>query len=128
MKFNFPQATRFLTLPYIALLVVAIILGTSGPATGEPPADGPSSSASTSERGLDVSIKEARESIVNGDANANQVNKQHTNPPRYNYVWIPVSQFSGCGPDLSPDAAAWRCAPHPDFCDARTGNWPAGRV
>ena len=127
MKFNFPQATRFLTLPYIALLVVAIILGTSGPATGEPPADGPSSSASTSERGLDVSIKEARESIVNGDANANPVNKQHTNPPRYNYVWVPVSQFSGCGADLSTGGAAWDCAPHPESCEAGTGNRLAGR-
>ena len=46
---------------------------------------------------------------------------------QYSYIWVPVSQFSGCGADLSTSGAAWDCAPHPESCEAGTGNRLAGR-
>src|SRR5699024_12738170 len=46
------------------------------------------------------------------------------NQPRYNYVWEPVSEFSGCGADL--DGGSWSCTPHPESCEAGTGSQFAG--
>src|SRR5699024_10487275 len=42
-------------------------------------------------------------------------------PSPYSYIWVPVSEFSGCGADTS-DGTAWSCTPHPDSCEAGNGS------
>jgi hypothetical protein len=45
-------------------------------------------------------------------------------PPRYSYIWAPVSEFSGCGTSLG--GGSWSCTPHPDSCEAGSGSTVAG--
>lgn len=40
-------------------------------------------------------------------------------PPRYSYIWEPVSEYAGCG--STSGGGSWSCAPHPDSCEADNG-------
>ena len=51
-------------------------------------------------------------------------NKKGTKPPRYNYIWVPASEFSDCDTDLN--GGSWSCTPHPESCEAGTGSQFAG--
>lgn len=59
-----------------------------------------------------------------GSHGSGNVNSHHTDPPRYSYIWAPVSEFSGCGTNL--DGGAWSCTPHADSCEAGSGSTVAG--
>jgi len=104
----------------LLLLVLAPLYPTFGnpPPSPTPP---PSPSASSSESGLDVTVEEARERILNGNGDAAPDGEQAATPPRYQYIWAPVSEFSGCGADLATGGTTWSCAPHPDSCEAGNG-------
>lgn len=93
-----------------------------------PPPPTPSATASTSERGVGVTVEEARDRIVNGNGDGrSDTRASDTAPttPRYSYIWVPVSGFSGCGADIS-SGSSWSCAPNPESCEAGSGNRFAG--
>lgn len=47
-------------------------------------------------------------------------------PPPYSYIWVPVSEFTGCVVDLTTGGSSWSCAPHPESCEAGSGSRMAG--
>lgn len=73
--------------------------------------------ASTAEQ-IGQKIKDVKESAI-PTGSEGQVTS------RFSYIWVPVSEFTGCGANLN-DATSWNCTAHPDSCEAGSGSRMAG--
>ena len=131
MRLGFSATAFRAAILSIALFILSVATplasANAAPTPGDDPA-APSAEASTSDGGLDITAEEARDRIINGERleipGKGSTTAPSPKPPRYNYVWEPVSQFSGCGADL--DGGSWSCTPHPESCEAGTGSQFAG--
>ena len=120
--------TWLLTLSIAVIAILSIQLLGAFPASAEEsetPVD-----ASTNEDGIETTASDAlTPERASGDSSSaknaqNAGQSTSSKPPRYNYIWEPVSEFSGCGADL--DGGSWSCTPHPESCEAGTGSQFAG--
>lgn len=113
-----------------ALATIVLLLASFGGLAGaagdenESPIEG-----SYKGEGIETNIEETKSEGSSGgnSSPARNAARSPNSEPQYSYIWVPVSQFSGCGADLSTGGAAWDCAPHPESCEAGTGNRLAGR-
>src|SRR5699024_9659503 len=113
--------------------VTLIILFTSQVVAAFPLlADGPETpvDATTNKDGIETTISEVltpRKGARGADDTKNAQNtgmSPSPNQPRYNYIWVPASEFSDCDTDLN--GGSWSCTPHPESCEAGTGSQFAG--
>lgn len=130
-----------ITAMVIALLLLTLVAAEGAIASPDPaPTPEPTASSEPTSTGEDpgfgVGSERVEEDVIDrGDhqRESHQANSSVNNasttptPPRYQYIWTPVSEFSGCGADLTADGGSWACTPHPESCEAGSGNQIAGR-
>lgn len=131
-----PTTRHPLLIAILAIASIAILSSGASTALATPTPTLPEPSPETSESapdpgaegpGFGVEHSEVESDIVGGrdrDTGTGAPPRQPDNPPRYSYIWAPVSEFSGCGTNL--DGGAWSCTPHADSCEAGSGSTVAG--
>lgn len=125
-KFPQTQTWPYRTIALHAAIIVILGFALPGTAGAVPP---PSSKLQVGgvigDGSVDTNLKDdSKESATEGTEEANASSAPVT-PPRYSYIWVPVSEFSGCGTNLG-SGSTWSCTPHPDSCEAGNGSRFAG--
>ena len=64
--------------------------------------------------------------LANTDIDTSGRNSAQGEKAPFSYIWVPASQFTGCGADLNTGGASWSCTPHADSCEAGSGSRIAG--
>jgi hypothetical protein len=111
---------RFVSL---TVLISAISIGFSTHVSAEVPTQ-PDVNGSIDDNNVDASLDDELESTESGNPPNRDKSSAPAEPPRYSYIWAPVSEFSGCGTSLG--GGSWSCTPHPDSCEAGSGSTVAG--
>ena len=105
----------------MVLLVVPSILFAS-PAFG----DQTSGSIKDKELKIETLSEKMAKQLANTDIDTSGRNSAQGEKAPFSYIWVPASQFTGCGADLNTGGASWSCTPHADSCEAGSGSRIAG--